>query len=196
MTASHPRKSARRARCLSTGHGRARPDIPPVCPQIVRQLIEFDATRRSSSNRFHRPPACWSASTPFTHLIRGTQIPIAHAAPPTCPSRGFRVWGFFCQGVRRAHESVVLRLLPSFDLRARFFVPTRTSLAPSRAEAVKVGRHTNLATSSAVARPHLDSFEHDGTPGAIGMTIRGEPACGRGSVAPQPCIRWVRRPEP
>ena len=36
-----------------------------------------------------------------------------------------------------------------FDLKARFFVPTRTSLAPSRAEAVKVGRRTNLATGSA-----------------------------------------------
>ena len=66
-----------------------------------------------------------------------------------------------------------------FDLRARFFVPTRTSLALARAEAVKVGRRTNLATSSAVARPDLDSFERDGTLGAIGMTIRGEPACGR-----------------
>ena len=28
-------------------------------------------------------------------------------------------------------------------------------------------------------RPHLDGFEHDGTLGAIGMTIGGEPACGR-----------------
>jgi hypothetical protein len=36
-----------------------------------------------------------------------------------------------------------------FDLKARFFVPTRTSLAPSRAEAVKVGRRTNLATGPA-----------------------------------------------
>jgi hypothetical protein len=62
---------------------------------------------------------------------------------------------------------------------SRFFVPTRSSLALARAEAVKVGRRTNLATSFAVARPHLDSFEHDGTLGAIGMTIRGEPACGR-----------------
>ena len=28
------------------------------------------------------------------------------------------------------------------------------------------------------------------------MTIRGEPAFGRGSIAPQPCIRRVQRPEP
>jgi hypothetical protein len=51
MTASLPRKSARRARCLSTGHGRVRPDIRPSS-QIVRQLTEFGATRRLSSNRF------------------------------------------------------------------------------------------------------------------------------------------------
>ena len=44
--------------------------------------------------------------------------------------------------------------------------------------------------------PQLDSFEPDGTLGAIGMTIRGEPAFGRGSIAPQPCIRWVQGPEP
>jgi hypothetical protein len=66
-----------------------------------------------------------------------------------------------------------------FDLNARFFVPTRASLTPARAGAVKVGRCTNLAAGSAFARPHLDSFEHDGTLGAIGMTIRGEPAFGR-----------------
>jgi hypothetical protein len=36
-----------------------------------------------------------------------------------------------------------------------------------------------LRDCSAFARPHLDSFEHDGTLGAIGMTIRGEPAFGR-----------------
>ena len=49
---------------------------------------------------FHRPPACWSASTPFTHLIRGTQIPIAQAAPPTSPSRGFLPWRFAYAGPR------------------------------------------------------------------------------------------------
>jgi len=69
----------------------------------------------------------------------------------------------------------------SFFVRSesRFFVPTRTSFVLARAEAVKVGRRTNLTTGSAVARPHLDSFEHDGSLGAIGMTIGGEPACGR-----------------
>jgi hypothetical protein len=76
-----------------------------------------------------------------------------------------------------------------FDLKARFFIPTRSSAKPSRAGAVKVGRRTNLSTCFALARPYLDSFEHDGTLGAVGMTIRGELAFGRGSIAPQPCIR-------
>ncbi len=83
-----------------------------------------------------------------------------------------------------------------FDLKARFFVPTRGSLTSSRAGAVKVGRRAELAACSGLARPYLDSSEHDGTLGAIGMTFRGEPAFRRGSVAPQPCIRWVQGPEP
>src|SRR5206468_8768139 len=33
----------------------------------------------------HHRPDCWIASIPITHLIRGAQIPIAHAAPPTYP---------------------------------------------------------------------------------------------------------------
>ena len=65
-----------------------------------------------------------------------------------------------------------------FDLKARFFVPTRGSLTSSRAGAVKVGRRANLAACSELARPHLDSFEHDGTLGAIGMTIEGSPLSG------------------
>src|ERR1700730_3053071 len=86
----------------------------------------------------------------------------------------------------------------SFFVRSesRSFVPPRASPMSSRAGAVKVGRRTNLVACSALARPHLDGFEHDGTLGAIGMTIRGEPAFGRGSIAPQPCIRWVQGPEP
>ena len=88
------------------------------------------------------------------------------------------------------------RPIPLFDRGDHPFVPTCTSLTPARAGAVKVGRRTNLTACPAVARPHLDSFEHDGTLGAVGMAIRGEPAFGRGSIAPQPCIRWVQGPEP
>jgi hypothetical protein len=57
--------------------------------------------------------------------------------------------------VKEFHQSGKSLPFVSFFVRSqsRFFVPTRTSLAPSRAEAVKVGRRTNLATGSAVARP-------------------------------------------
>jgi hypothetical protein len=48
-------------------------------------------------------------------------------------------------------------------LKVCFFVPTVVSLTPARAEAVKVGRCTNLAAYFSLARPHLDGFEHDGT---------------------------------
>ena len=90
MTASHPRKSDRCTRCLSTGHGRARPDIP-LSSQIVRQLIEFDATRRSSSNRFTVHRLAGAPRTPFTHLIprhsnphsprRATHVPLPRFPP-------------------------------------------------------------------------------------------------------------------
>ena len=50
-----------------------------------------------------------------------------------------------------------------FDLKVRFFFPTRASLTPARAGAVKVGRLTNFAACSALGRPYLDNFEHDGT---------------------------------
>src|SRR5271169_5955104 len=61
-------------------------------------------------------------------------------------------------------------------MESRFFAPTRSITKPARAGAVKVGRRPNLAAYSALARPHLDCSEHDGTLGAVGMTIRGEPA--------------------
>jgi len=51
MTASQSCKSARRARHLSTGHGRTRSDIK-LSPQCVRQFTTFDATRRSFMSRF------------------------------------------------------------------------------------------------------------------------------------------------
>ena len=50
-----------------------------------------------------------------------------------------------------------------FDLKAVSSSRFRTSLELARAGAVKVGRRANLATYSTLPRPHLDSFEHDGT---------------------------------
>lgn len=51
MTTSQSGKSACLARCLSTGHGRARSNIRQS-PQIVRQFTTLDATRRSFVSRF------------------------------------------------------------------------------------------------------------------------------------------------
>jgi hypothetical protein len=51
MTASQSHKSARRARRLSTGHDRARPDIRSSA-QIVGQLLEFDAIRCAFISHF------------------------------------------------------------------------------------------------------------------------------------------------
>lgn len=50
MTASQSRKPARRARRLSTGHGRARSAIQPSS-KIAPPFIAFDATRRSVIGR-------------------------------------------------------------------------------------------------------------------------------------------------
>ena len=50
-----------------------------------------------------------------------------------------------------------------FDPEITFLRPRPRSIAkPARAGAVKVGRRTNLSTRSALARPYLDSSEHDG----------------------------------
>ena len=91
---------------------------------------------------FHRPPACWSASTPFTHLIRSTQIPIAHAATSTYPSRGFLPWRFADAGPVRAappsrgpasenlHRSGSRRGLPSTAGLVNFCAKPQPCLTP------------------------------------------------------------------
>jgi hypothetical protein len=86
-----------------------------------------------------------------------------------------------CQEVLPAQRIFSPSSVSLFDLKARFFVPTRALLTAARAGAVKVGRRTNLSACSALARPYLDGSEHDGTLDAIGTTIRGELAMGRES---------------
>jgi len=65
--------------------------------------------------------------------------------------------GLFCQGVSGSttHLSSAVSL---FDLKARFFVPTRHSGKPSRAGAVKAGRLFGDHPQGC-----LDSSEHGGT---------------------------------
>jgi hypothetical protein len=84
---------------------------------------------------------------------------------------------FLSRGFSATHLSFSIGFFVRFE--TQFFVPICASLTPARAGAVKVGRRANIAACSALARPHPDGFEHDGTLGAIGMTIRGELAFGR-----------------
>ena len=92
MTASQSRKSARRARWLSTGHGRARSDIQ-LSSQIVRQFTRSTRPAAHPCSRFTVGQLAGARSTPITHLIRGTQIPIAprrttSRTPPAVSSLG------------------------------------------------------------------------------------------------------------
>jgi hypothetical protein len=53
-------------------------------------------------------------------------------------------------------------------VRSRTISPSRPAVPrePSRADAVKVGRRSNIEARSAIARPHLDGVEHGGRIGA------------------------------
>jgi len=91
MTTSPCRKSARRARHLSTGHGRARSDIT-LSAQIVRQFAVFDAIRGSFISCFTVSQLARSARPQSHTLTRSSQIPIATQRYPRVPSRGFLPW--------------------------------------------------------------------------------------------------------
>ena len=138
MTAPQSRKSARRVRRLSTGHGRARSDIRRSS-QIGQTPTAFDSNQR----RFQAPLRC---------------------------SHNFR---------NRAANNQPQRSRHSNPHNAR----RTTKRSPSRGFLIA----PTLTTGSAVTRQHLDSFEHDGTVGAIGMTIRRGARSRVRSLAPQPC---------
>lgn len=84
---------------------RPRQSAPRHPPVVTNRPTTYRARRDPPhiQQLLHLPAACCSASSPFIHLIRSTQIPIAYAAPPTCPSRGFLPWRFAYAGpgVRR-----------------------------------------------------------------------------------------------
>ena len=81
------------------------------------------------------------------------------------------------------------RSVSLFYVESCFFAPTRSIAKSARAGAVKVGRRPNLAAYSGLARPHLDSFEHDGRLD-VGLDDDQRGACHRARIiAPQPCIR-------
>jgi hypothetical protein len=84
MIAFHSGKSAHRARGLSTGHDSMRSDVP-LASQIARQFIISDAIDASFKSRFTVGPLAGSAGSQSHTPIRGTQIPIAPAAPHSVP---------------------------------------------------------------------------------------------------------------
>jgi hypothetical protein len=176
----------------SSEHAASASDSSSIATVCSDQRLPKQATQAIKRHQSSRS----IASDPIKYTSRGVQIPIAPAAPPHLPPSRFPCMGRFLSRNSQSGKSFVFRQLLCSISKPVFFVPTRGSLTSSRAGAVKVGRRANLAACSELARPYLDSFEHDGTLSAIGMTIRGEPASGRGSVAPQPCIRWVQGPEP
>ena len=180
MTASQSRKSARR---VSLALDRPRQSALRYPAVLSNRANTYRVRRQPAPIQAPLRPRTTSAIAPPTisHSARGTQIPITHAAPPTYPFPRFPCMGFvkeaaFQQGDRSAHLSSSVSL---FDLRAVSSSRPALRLRWRAQKLSRLGRRTDLTTGSAVARPHLDSFEHDGTVGAIGMTIGGEPACGR-----------------
>jgi hypothetical protein len=141
------------------------------------QLFEITGAAKGV---FPRPQSsCHIAKVVLAFRHGSRQIPRASDASPRHTSRGFLVWAL---SRRRFDRSAHLFSLVSFFVRSEnpFLRPDpRFACAGARRNCQGWPSHQPFPTSSAVARPHLDSFEHDGTLGAIGMTIRGEPAFGR-----------------
>jgi hypothetical protein len=174
-----------------------------------QSALRYPAVRsnRASTYSVRRQPApihtplrsrTTSAIAPSTisHSARGTQIPITHAATPTYPFPRFPCMGLFLSRSSPERQIFCPSSVSLFDLKARFFVPTRRFADVVARRSCQGWPPRQPCGMLRACQAYLDSFEHDGTLGAIGMTIRGEPAFGRGSVAPQPCIRWVQGPEP
>ena len=153
-----------------------------------RPVTEGWAKARFARRAHHWQPTAWARRARSSSQVETTRH--ARLCPP--------LYGAF--GVKQRSiisTSFFLSFVPSLCSTGAIIPSSRPALrSRRRAGAVKVGRRTPTLRHAPPLPPHLDSFEPDGTLGAIGMTIRGELAFGRGSIAPQPCIRWVQGPEP
>lgn len=84
---------------------------------------------------------------------------------------------FFCSLINFAKARtflLVVHFLPSGHFfgstsPTAFFRPNRNLRTSARAGAVKVGRRSDLSTTSGASRPHLDGSEHGGRLEAIGL---------------------------
>ena len=97
----------------------------------------------------HRPPACWSASTPFTHLIRGTQIPIAKPRHPRPPPAVSSLGGLRTPAPRAGRATVMGP--PSANLHNRVTLTARRSLPvflDNRTSSVFVGMSQTCQTDN------------------------------------------------
>ena len=116
MTASQSCKSARRARCLSTGHGRARPDIRPV------------VANRPTTHRVRRDPPL--IHQPFHHptglldRLNSNHSPHPRHPNPHSPRRATHVPlpRFPCMGLFLSRSSAEAANLLSF---VSFFVRSK-----------------------------------------------------------------------
>ena len=150
---------------------------------------------------FHRPPACWSASTSFTHLIRGTQIPIAprratHVPLPAVSSLGgLRTpapvraappsWGrhpktFTLADMRRASVSTSIRTRFSADRRR----PRRWPIAQGR----------EMSSGCTFSPPAIKGF-HGSKRSRTSRFLTSERATTKASVAALsvPAATWAER---
>jgi len=107
-----------------------------------------------------------------------------------------RLYGLFIVKRFSERRSLFLAFLIGFFVRSGipFLRPDPQYCKSRRAQELsRLAVATNLSTCSALARPYLDSSEHDGTLDAVGMTIRGGARFRlRGSIAPHPCMRWIQ----
>jgi hypothetical protein len=150
-------------------------DLPGL-PQIPAPVTDQSCAATSSANTLigvggpHAPPSC--ANLHSARRSRRLRLPFPAGS----------LYGLCQGGVSMGDRSAHLFSFVSFFVRSESpFLRPDPHFACAGAHRSCQGwpSHQPFPTSSAVARPHLDSFEHDGTLGAIGMTIRGEPAFGR-----------------
>ena len=85
---------------------------------VRRQPAPIHTPLRSRTTSAIAPPT-------ISHSARGTQIPITHAAPPTYPFPRFPCMGLFLSRSSPERQIFCPSSVSLFDLKARFFVPTR-----------------------------------------------------------------------
>jgi hypothetical protein len=137
----------------------------PIIPQSVSRGARFSWLRwfaTATACQVARPPVrIRLVSQPtgaFTSRLSAGRSPFPLLGMTTTVT-GLLVWGFFCQGVSAERPIFLPSLVSLFDLKARFFVPTRHSGKPSHAGAVKAGRLLRRPPAGL----GLDSSEHGGT---------------------------------